>query len=338
MKTNRGLGKGLSALFSDTEEAYEKAYKNPILGESAGEAVNGQPVVNTAGAASAAAGVANTANIANAAGVANTAVEIEISLIDANPNQPRKVFDDAAMKELADSILQNGVVQPIILVKKGSRYMIIAGERRWRATRLAGLKTIPAIVKNYTERQIKEISLIENLQREDLNPIEAAAAIKQLMDEYNATQEEIADKIGKARSTVTNLIRLLSLSPEVIKLVANNRLSAGHARALITLPAAAQYEIALYACDNQISVREIEQKVRDYLNPPEVVVKREKTKEEISIELKDMITQMQRCFGTKVGVMGNDKKGRIFIDYYTRDDLDRIEEIVSKSLQVTSNK
>jgi ParB family chromosome partitioning protein len=168
---NRGLGKGLSALFADTEEDYGKSllFDEP---EETGEKKGVE--------------------------------EMDISLIYPNPNQPRKVFDKDALEELASSIKKHGVIMPIIVNKEGDRYMIIAGERRWRASSLAGLKTVPVIVKRYTERQIKEISLIENLQREDLNPIEAANAMKALMNDYGLTQEEVADRIGKSRSAVAN--------------------------------------------------------------------------------------------------------------------------------------
>ena len=292
MKNNRGLGKGLSALFSETEEDYGKS----MLFEGDEEGKEG---VN----------------------------EIEISSIFANPNQPRKVFDQTALNELAESIKKHGVISPIIVNRSGDRYMIIAGERRFRASKIAGLTKIPAIVKNYSERQIKEISLIENLQREDLNPIEAATAMRSLMDEYGLTQEELADRIGKSRPAIANTLRLLTLSPEVIKLVANGMLSAGHARALISVPQADQIKIAEIAVKEGSSVRDVEKMVKDYFLPPEEKAKK-KEKQPLSAELKDLIVGMQRVFGTKVNAIGNDHKGRIYIDYYTRDDLDRLAEIL----------
>ena len=292
MKNNRGLGKGLSALFSETEEDYGKS----MLFEDDEEGKEG---VN----------------------------EIEISSIFANPNQPRKVFDQTALNELAESIKKHGVISPIIVNRSGDRYMIIAGERRFRASKIAGLTKIPAIVKNYSERQIKEISLIENLQREDLNPIEAATAMRSLMDEYGLTQEELADRIGKSRPAIANTLRLLTLSPEVIKLVANGMLSAGHARALISVPQADQIKIAEIAVKEGSSVRDVEKMVKDYFLPPEEKAKM-KEKQPHSAELKDLIVGMQRVFGTKVNAIGNDHKGRIYIDYYTRDDLDRLAEIL----------
>ena len=252
---------------------------------------------------------------------------IKISLLDIDPNyeQPRKNFDEAALKELADSIRVHGVVQPIVVTPIGKRFMIIAGERRFRASKIAGKTDIPAIVRNYTPQQIKEISLIENLQREDLSPIEAARAIKTLMTEFNMTQEVAADRIGKSRSAVANTLRLLTLSDDVIKLIEEGRLSAGHARTLVVVPSDQQYKLALKGCDNQLTVREMEKMVREFLNPkPE---KQKPTVQE-SKELVNLVSNMQRAFATKVSAIGNGRKGRIYIDYFTSDDLDRICSMV----------
>ena len=296
----KGLGKGFAALLADTQEDYER-FSFDDLGEE------GQKIKNSV-------------------------IEIEIGLVEPNPNQPRKIFNEQALQELADSIAVHGVIMPIVVNKKGDKFMIIAGERRWRASRLAGKQTIPAIVKDYSERQVKEISLIENLQREDLNPIEAANAMKQLMDEYDITQEDLAERIGKSRSAVANTLRLLTLDEKVIELVSSGALSQGHARALITLPKEVQLSIASKAVAKKLSVREVEQLVKDYYNPPEEIKKAQKAKREanMSVELKDLIVRMQRGCGTKVSAIGNDKKGRIYIDYYTRDDLDRIAELLEK--------
>ena len=293
MKPTRGLGKGLSALFSETEEDYGKS----LLFDEKDE-VNGQ-----------------------------TVSEIDISLIFANPNQPRKVFDETALNELASSISKHGVIMPIIVNKSGDRYMIIAGERRFRASKIAGLSKVPVIVKTYDERQIKEISLIENLQREDLNPIEAATAMRSLMNDYGMTQEDLADRIGKSRPAIANTLRLLTLSQEVIKMVANGELSAGHARALISVPSTDQLKIAQAVTKEGLSVRDVEKKVKDYFAPPEEKIKK-KVKMELSLEMKELIGDMQRVFGTKVNAIGNDKKGRIYIDYYSRDDLDRLSDLI----------
>ena len=293
MKPTRGLGKGLSALFSETEEDYGRSLLFDETPQQGGESVS----------------------------------EIDIGSIFANPNQPRKAFDETALKELASSISKHGVIMPIIVNKSGDRYMIIAGERRFRASKIAGLKKVPVIIKNYTDRQIKEISLIENLQREDLNPIEAATAMRSLMDDYGLTQEDLADRIGKSRPAIANTLRLLSLDQEVMNMVADGTLSAGHARSLISVPRADQIKLAKTAVKEGLSVREVEKRVKDYFDPPEVKAKK-KIKMELSAELKELIGQMQRTFGTKVNAIGNDKKGRIYIDYYTRDDLDRLAEIV----------
>lgn len=286
MSAKKGLGRGLSALLSDTEEEYDVSYKEEKVSDSPSE--------------------------------------LSLSLIDPNINQPRKVFDDATLSELTNSIRVHGVISPIIVVPTGERYMIISGERRYRAAKKAGLLTIPAIVRNYTKKEIDEISLIENLQREDLNPIETAVAIKQLMTDYKYTQEEVADRIGKSRPAIANTLRLLSLTQPVIDLVASGRLSPGHARCLVVVEDPdAQLDLARSGMDNKVSVREFEKMVKNFLSP-----KPEKKKVEQSLELKDLISRMQRVFATKVTALGNDNRGRIYIDYYNRDDLDRIVEIV----------
>ena len=253
-------------------------------------------------------------------------VAIPLTDIDPNFEQPRKNFDEDALNELAESIKLHGVIQPIVVVPVGRRFMIIAGERRFRASKIAGKTSIPAVIRHYTSQQIKEISLIENLQREDLSPIEAARAIKVLMNEFNMTQEMAADRIGKSRSAVANTLRLLTLSDDVIALIENGRLSAGHARTLVVVPQQSQYKLALKACDNQMTVREMEKMVREFLNPKKV----EQTPVEESKELKDLVGNMQRAFATKVSALGNGNKGRIYIDYYTADDLDRICKLIDE--------
>ena len=290
MKPNRGLGKGLSALFSETEEDYGKS----LLFEDKDDK--------------------------------GAVTEIAISDIYANPDQPRKVFDEEALNELAASIKKHGVIMPIIVNKNGNRYMIIAGERRFRASKIAGLDSVPVIVKNYDERQIKEISLIENLQREDLNPIEAASAMRSLMDDYHLSQEDLADRIGKSRSAIANTLRLLNLQPDVLDMVKSGELSAGHARTIVSVPAIDQKKMAQNIVKGGLSVRAAEKMVKDYFLPPEE--RKKKIKVPLSAELKELIGDMQRVFGTKVNAIGNDNKGRIYIDYYTRDDLDRLSEMV----------
>lgn len=256
----------------------------------------------------------------------NSTREIPLSEISPNENQPRKIFNEVALLELTNSIRMHGVISPLILVKKvGGGYMIIAGERRWRAAKNAGLNTVPAIVRDYDERQIKEISLIENLQREDLNPIEVANAIKQLMDDYNYTQEEVADRVGKSRSAVANNLRLLTLSPYVMDLVANGKLSEGHARNLVSIKDhAMQNEIAAKAVEDKLNVRDMEKLIRNILNPP----KPKPQPPAQSMELVDMVQRLQRVMGTKVKIYGNDNKGRIYIDYFSKDDLNRLHRLM----------
>ena len=295
----KGLGKGLDELFKETGAAYEQMFEHKsAFGYTEEERKNAE--------------------------------DMSLSKITANPNQPRKNFDEQALRELAESIKRHGVIMPIVVNDNGDgSYMIIAGERRFRASKLAGKQTIPVVIRNYSEREIKEISLIENLQREDLNPIEAATAMKQLMIDYKLTQDELAERIGKSRPAIANTLRLLNLCPEVMGLVSDGKLSAGHARTIVMLPAEDQIKFASEAVRSQTSVRELEKKVRAYKIAPEVLdAKKQKKRALASVELKQLIERMRFAFRTKVSLIGNDKKGRIYIDYYSRDDLERISEIL----------
>ncbi len=252
--------------------------------------------------------------------------EMLLANIDPNVDQPRKSFEDGALTALTESIKRHGVITPLIVTPKpDGRYMIIAGERRYRAATAAGLVSVPVVVRECTDVEIDELSLIENIQREDLNPIEVARAIRKLMDDYGYTQERAAERIGKARPTVANLLRLIELSEPVQDLVARGRLSAGHARCLgVVSDPTLQAELAEKGCDDKMSVREFEKLVKTTLNP------KKKTEAPVqSLELKDFVVRMQRTLKTKVSLLGNDNKGRIFIDYYTRDDLARLEEMLS---------
>lgn len=298
-KEERGLGKSFAQLWEDTGDAFTQAYESKEMFTYTEEE-------------------------------RKNAEEMPLSKIYPNPNQPRKNFDEQALRELADSIKKHGVIMPIVVNDdKNGRYMIIAGERRYRATKLAGLKTIPVIIRNYSEREIKEISLIENLQREDLNPIEAASAMKQLMVDYKLTQDELAERIGKSRPAIANTLRLLSLTSEVMQMVAEGRLSAGHARTLVPLAADDQLQFASEAVKSGMSVRELEKKVRAFNLSPELLDEKKRKKRALaSIELKNLVERMRFAFRTKVSLIGNDQKGRIYIDYYSRDDLDRISEIL----------
>ncbi len=295
----KGLGRGINALLSIYDDENE-------------ESLNAEKDVKTH----------SNENVKEIKGLN----EVNINDIMPNPNQPRKHFDETALNELAASIRVHGIIQPIVLNESDDgKYMIIAGERRWRAAKIAGLETVPAYIRRFTEKQVKEISIIENLQREDLNPIEAAKAIKQLMEEYKLTQEAVAERIGKSRSVIANTVRLLTLPVEVVDLIETNKLSAGHAKILVALTdPIEQIKIATVAVNKKLSVREIEKLVKNINNPS-----KERPKSEQSIELKEMINEMQRIFATKVSAIGNDNKGRIYIDYYSKDDLDRISELLS---------
>ncbi len=256
--------------------------------------------------------------------------DVDINLIDTNPNQPRKYFDEDALNDLAESVKYYGIIQPLILLQTGERYLIIAGERRFRAAKLAGLKFVPAVIKELTNQEVQEIALIENLQREDLNPIEAAEAIQELMVSHNLTQEQVASKIGKSRPGITNSLRLLTLEKEVINLVREGRLSAGHARALVVVDDKDfQVKLANQAADNKMSVRQLETQVKLYFNR-KLIPQGPRRKEAQSKEVKSLINDMKRIFGTKVKALGNNQKGRIYIDYYNEDDLQRIFDIIEK--------
>ncbi len=264
--------------------------------------------------------------------------EIDIQLIDRNPNQPRKTFDEESLKSMATSISMYGVLQPILLVKsEGGRYLIIAGERRFRASLLAGLKKIPAIVRELTPQQIQEISLIENLHRENLNAIEAAEGIRELMENHNLTQEEVAQRIGKSRPYVTNTLRLLQLPDEVKEMVQSGKLSPGHARTILTVDNKEKLiEMAKTACAQDISVRDLERMVQNYFaSPSRQAGAKRKQKEQLPLEYKNFVNDMKRLFSTKVTLIRKGSKGRIVIDYFTDDDLERIHAIM-QLLQISN--
>ena len=248
---------------------------------------------------------------------------LKITEVEPNREQPRKNFDEDALLELADSIKQYGVIQPLIVQKKADHYEIIAGERRWRAAKMAGVKEIPVIIKDYTDQQVMEISLIENIQREDLNPIEEAMAYKNLMEEFHLKQDEIAEKVSKSRTAVTNSMRLLKLDKRVQQMMIDDMISAGHARTLITIEDPdAQYNIATKIFDEKLSVRETEKLVK-LLQKPEV--KKEKVEKVNSFIYKDIEEKMKAILGTKVTVdYKSNNKGKISIEYYSNEELERI--------------
>lgn len=247
--------------------------------------------------------------------------KIDLNKVYPNPNQPRKTFDKESLNELAESIRIHGLIQPIIVNKMDDGYMVIAGERRYRACKICGLNQIDAIVKNYTNKQISEISIIENLQREDLNPVEVAKGIKKLMDEYGLTQEKVAERLGKARSAIANSVRILTLYPEVLDLVEKGKVSFGHAKILVAVEDyATQLLLAKKVAKDKLTVRDLEKEVNLLLGGK----KKKPTAKTIGEDLQEFVSDMQRKLGTKVSIIGNNKKGRIYIDYYSQDDLDRI--------------
>lgn len=257
--------------------------------------------------------------------------KVKLSLVEPNREQPRKNFDEAALEELAESIKQYGIIQPLIVQDKKTYYEIIAGERRWRAAKLAGLKEVPVIVRDLSEQEVMEISLIENIQREDLNPIEEAVAYKRLLDEFNLKQEEVANKVSKSRAAIANSMRLLKLTGYVQQLVIDGKLSTGHARCLIPIEdPEEQKHIALQILEKNLSVRETEQLVKKLLNPdPEKKAKKEETDAALEAIYENIANQMKQILGTKVEIKQKNKdKGKIEIEYYSQNELERLLELI----------
>lgn len=252
---------------------------------------------------------------------------VKITKVEPNRNQPRKNFDEDALQELADSIKQFGLLQPILVQDRKEYYEIIAGERRWRAAKLAGLKEIPVIIKEYSEQEIVEISLIENIQRQDLNPIEEAQAYKRLLTEFHLKQDELAERVSKSRTAVTNSIRLLKLCDEVQRMVMEDMISTGHARALLAIEdSELQYLVAQRIFDEKLSVREVEKLVKN-LNKPEKPKKEEdKVMQAIYVDIEERLKQR---LSTKVTINSKGEgAGKIEIEFYNHDDLDRLLELL----------
>ena len=294
MAPKRGLGRGLSNLIptdDTTEDVSPKASKQTKTG-----AVTKTEVVKK---------VEQTLNI---------------NRIEPNKNQPRKEFNEDALQELADSIKQFGVIEPLVVVKRKGYYELIAGERRWRAARLAGLKEVPVVIKDYDDQQIVEIALIENIQREDLNPIEEAHAYERLIQEFNLTQDEVAERVSKSRTTVTNALRLLKLTEKVQQMLIDDMLSTGHVRALITITEPQlQYETAMYIFDKKLSVRETESYVKKLLNKKPKEKTSEKEDPELSFLYKAIENRLKESLGTKTTIKAKTKdSGKIEIEYYHR--------------------
>ena len=254
-------------------------------------------------------------------------IMVKINQVEPNRDQPRKDFDEDALVELADSIKQFGILQPLIVQKKKDYYEIIAGERRWRAAKIAGVKEVPVIVKEFTDQEIVEISLIENIQRENLNPIEEAMAYKRLLEEFNLKQDEVAERVSKSRTAVTNSMRLLKLSPRVQQMIVDDMISTGHARALLAIDdEEQQYILANKIFDEKLSVRETEKLVKALKNPKKEI---KKPKSEHTFVYDNIEEQMKNIIGTKVSV--NPKangKGRIEIEYYSEEELERIYDLI----------
>ena len=254
-------------------------------------------------------------------------IMVRINEVDPNRDQPRKDFDEDALMELADSIRQFGILQPLLVQKKKNYYEIIAGERRWRAAKLAGIKEVPIIVKDYTDQEIVEISLIENIQRENLNPIEEAMAFKRLLQEFQLKQDEVAERVSKSRTAVTNSMRLLKLSPRVQQMIIDDMISTGHARALLAIDdEEQQFILANKIFDEKLSVRETEKLVKALKNPKKEV---KKEKSEHTFIYENIEEQIKNIMGTKVSV--NQKangKGKIEIEYYSEEELERIYDLL----------
>ncbi|WP_230398649.1 ParB/RepB/Spo0J family partition protein [Novisyntrophococcus fermenticellae] len=255
-------------------------------------------------------------------------IYLKLSDIEPNREQPRKTFDEDSLMELADSIKQFGIIQPILVQKKDEYYEIIAGERRWRAAKLVGLKKVPVIIKNFTDQEMVEISLIENIQRENLNPIEEAIAYKRLIDEFSLRQDEVAERVSKSRTTITNSMRLLKLNNKVQQMVVDEMISTGHARALLVIEDLdMQYTVAMKVFDDKLSVRETEKLVKEIMNP------KKKNDKQVDFTLdaiyKNLEEKIKGILGTKAFIRRSGKqKGKIEIEYYSQDELERIMDLL----------
>ena len=259
----------------------------------------------------------------------DSVMKVNISKVEPNRNQPRQTFNEDSLQELAESVKQHGVIQPLLVVEKDGYYEIVAGERRWRAANLAGLKEVPVIVRDLTEQEIVELSIIENLQREDLNPIDEARAYKRLMTEFNLTQDEVADKVSKSRTAIANSVRLLKLSNDVQQMLIDEMISAGHARALLGVDdPEEQFILAQRAFDEKLSVRDIEKIVKN--RSKEKVIKK-KTENQLENVYRDIETKLKDRLSTKVTVSGKDNGvGKIEIEFFSGDELERILDIINR--------
>ena len=296
----RGLGRGLDAMISDSSKSRreEKKVEKPVVKETDRDS-------------------------------RDHVIMVKIAQVEPSRKQPRKQFDEDALLELAESIKQFGVLQPLLVQKKDDYYEIIAGERRWRASKLAGIKDIPVMVKDFSDQEAVEISLIENIQRENLNPIEEAAAYKRLMEEFHLKQDTIAERVSKSRTAVTNSMRLLKLDERVQQMLIDEMLTTGHARALLAIEdKELQHAAAVKVFDEKLSVRETEKLVKEILNPHEKEKEKEKDRAQ-DLVYEQLEEKIKGIIGSKVAIRRKSKdKGRIEIDYYSQEELERIVELL----------
>lgn len=317
----RGLGKGLGVFFSEDiserqEKVEEKNKKTP------------EGIENLAGARKKSEEKKSEPVIIEKVIEKPVEQKIKLSLIEPNQMQPRKNFDEEGLKELADSIKLYGILQPLLVQKKKDHYEIIAGERRWRAAKMAGISEVPVIIREYDKQQSMEVALIENVQRADLNPIEEAQAYQQLIQEFHLTQEEIAVRVSKNRATITNSMRLLKLDPRVQQMLAEGKISSGHARAILGLEdGEQQFLIANKTVQEVLSVRDVEKLVK-MMNRPEKE-RKEKTGPDVNLIYRQIEDKLKMIMGTKVTINRKDKnKGRIEIEYYSQEELERIIDLM----------
>lgn len=291
-----GLGKGLDSLIKDNSSAKKTAAANTSSENKAEEMKSGEQMM-------------------------------KINMVEPNRDQPRKKFEEDALLELADSIKQFGVLQPLLVRKRKDYYEIIAGERRWRAAKMAGVKEVPVIIKDYTEQEIVEIGLIENIQRENLNPIEEAMAFKKLLEEFNLKQDEVAERVSKSRTAVTNSMRLLKLDERVQEMIVDDMISTGHARALLAIDdKEQQYDLANKIFDEKLSVRETEKLVKEIKNPKKPKMKKKVENEFVYTDLEN---RMKEVMGTKVNISSKGNgKGKIEIEYYSDEELELMFEMI----------
>ena len=296
----RGLGRGLDAMISDSSKPRQEEKK---IEKSAAKEQGGDPK--------------------------DKVIMVKIAQVEPSRKQPRKQFDEDALLELAESIKQFGVLQPLLVQKKEDYYEIIAGERRWRASKLAGIKEIPVMVKDFSDQEAVEISLIENIQRENLNPIEEAAAYKRLMEEFHLKQDTIAERVSKSRTAVTNSMRLLKLDERVQQMLIDEMLTTGHARALLAIEDKdTQHAAAVKVFDEKLSVRETEKLVKEILNPHQKEAEKEKDRAQ-DLVYEQLEEKIKGIIGSKVAIRRKSKdKGRIEIAYYSQEELERIVELL----------